>query len=167
MGALVLVVGGSKIEQVRPYIAFALSLAIPVVPVALALKRLEGGDEALERAAGLVGWAAILAAEACVAGALFHVEFLGAWLPLLRAACVAAALAGLVVHLFEAKRLGKARFAGYVGLVAGFGAYLANHVGRDPYASVFGAFFVGVIAGGGAGLLLGELLSRVFAKASG
>jgi hypothetical protein len=167
MGALVIVVGGSKLDQARPHIARALSLAIPVVPVAIALKRIEGGGEALERAAGLVGWAAILVAEACVVGALFHVEIIGTALPFLRAACVAAALAGLGVLLLEARRVGRARFAVYVGLVAAFGAYLSNHVGRDDYASVFGAFFVAVFVGGGAGLFVGELLSRVFAKIRG
>lgn len=165
MAALVLVVGGSKVEQARPYIAMLMALAVPVVPVAIALKRVEGGGEQLERLAGLVGWAAILVGEACVGGALFHLGPLSSTLGVWRVALYGVAVAALVVHTLEARSVGKARFAGYVGLVAGFGVYLSGHVGHDAYASVFGAFFVGLALGGGSGLLTGELLGRVFKKA--
>lgn len=164
MAVLVLIVGGSKLDQARPYIARAMALAVPIVPVALALKRVEGGGDRLERLAGVVGWGAILAAEACVAGALFHFDPLSNTLGVWRVALYAVAVAALVVHTLEARSIGKARFAGYVGLVAGFGVYLSGHVGHDVYASVFGAFFVGLAVGGGAGLLTGELLGRVFRK---
>lgn len=164
MAALVLVVGGSKLDQARPYIARALALAVPVVPVAIAVKRVEAGGAQLERLAGLVGWATILAAEACVAGGLFHVGPLASSLVVWRVALYAAATGALVVHTLEARSLGKARFAGYVGLVAGFGVYLSSHAGADVFGSVFGAFFVGLLVGGGAGLLVGELLSRIFAR---
>jgi hypothetical protein len=165
MAALVLVVGGSKLDQARPYIARALALAVPVVPVAIALKRVEPGGPELERLAGIVGWGAILAAEACVGGALFHVGPLESNLAALRIALYAVAPAALLVHTLEARSVGKARFAGYVGLVAGFGVYLSSHASSDAYGSVFGAFFVGLGLGGGGGLLLGELLGRVFKKA--
>lgn len=164
LATLVLVVGGSKLDQARPYIARGVALAIPVVPVAIALKRVEGGGEQLERFAGLVGWGAILAAEACVAGALFDVGPLGGTLAIWRLALYAVGAAALLVHTLEARSVGKARFAGYVGLVAGFAVYLSGHVGKDVYASVFGAFFVGLALGGGTGLLTGELLGRVFKK---
>jgi hypothetical protein len=164
MALLVLVVGGSKLDQARPYIARALALAVPVVPVAIAVKRVEAGGAELERLAAIVGWAAILAAEACVAGGLFHFAPLAKSLFVWRVALYAVAVAALVVHTLEARSVGKARFAGYVGLVAGFGVYLSSHAGSDAYGSVFGAFFVGLLVGGGSGLLLGELLSRVFSK---
>jgi hypothetical protein len=164
MAALVLVVGGSKLDQARPYIARALAMAVPVVPVAIALKRVEAGGAELERLAGIVGWAAILAAEACVGGALFHWSLLESSLVVWRVALYVVAPAALLVHTLEARNVGKARFAGYVGLVAGFGVYLSSHVSSDAYGSVFGAFFVGLGLGGGSGLLLGELLGRVFKK---
>ena len=164
MAVLVLVVGGSKLDQARPFIARGMALAIPVVPLAIALKRVEGGGLQLERWAGLVGWVVILAAEACVVGSLFHVGPLQSHLSLWRAALYAAVVAALVVHTWEARNVGKARFAGYAGLVAGFAVYLSGHVGSDVYASVFGAFFVGLALGGGTGLLTGELLGRVFKK---
>jgi hypothetical protein len=165
MAALVLVVGGAKLEAARPLVARALALAVPVVPIAIGMKRIEGGNETLERAAGVVGWATILAGEACVGGAVFQVPTLAAAAPFARGLLYAAAAAALAVHTLEARSIGKARFAGYVGLAAGFAVYVSRHPGKDTFGAVFGAFFVGFFVGGGGGLLLGELLGRVFKKA--
>lgn len=165
MAALVLVVGGAKLDAARPLVARLLALAVPIVPIAIGLKRIEGGNETLERAAGIVGWATILAGEACVGGAVFQVPTLATAAPIARGLLYAAAVAALVVHTLEARSIGKARFAGYVGLAAGFAVYVSSHTGKDTFASVFGAFFVGFFVGGGGGLLLGELLGRVFKKA--
>ncbi len=164
LAAMVLVVGGAKIDAARPLVARGLALAIPVVPVALALRRVEGGAVRLERAATAVGWLTILAAEACVASAVFQVAALDKFMPVARWTLYAAAVGALVVHTLEARSQGTARFAGYVGIAAGFGVYLSGHAGKDPFAAVFGAFFVGLLVGGGTGLLTGELLSRVFKK---
>lgn len=165
MAALVLVVGGAKLDAARPLVAEGMALAIPVVPVALAVKRIEGGGQTLERAAGLVGWLTILAGEACVLNGFFHVAALDSVAALARAALYAAGAGALLVHTLEARSLGKARFAGYIGIAAGFAIYLSTHVGKDGFGSVFGAFFLGLLVGGGAGLLLGELLGRVFKRA--
>lgn len=164
MAALVLVVGGAKLDAARPLVARGLALAIPVVPVALALKRVEGGAASLEQAAKVVGWLTILAGEACVASSLFHVTALDGLMPVARIALYAAGVGALLVHTLEARSVGKARYAGYIGIAAGFSLYLSRHVGNDPFGAVFGAFFVGLAVGGGVGLLSGELLGRVFKK---
>ncbi len=163
LATLVLVVGGAKLEAARPLVARVLALAVPVVPVAIGVKRVEGGGTTLERAAGAVGWLTILAGEACVAGGFFRVETLTALVPSARFVLYGAAAGALVVHTLEARSLGKARFAGYIGIASGFAVYISRHVGADPFASVFGAFFVGMFVGG-AELLTGELLGRVFKK---
>lgn len=165
MAALVLVVGGAKLEAARPLVARGLAVAIPVVPVALAVKRVEGGPASLERAAKLVGWLTILAGEACVLSGLFQVNALDRVVPFARTALYGACVGALLVHTLEARSLGKARYAGYVGVAAGFGLYLSRHVGNDPFGAVFAALFVGLAAGGGVGLLAGELLGRVFKRA--
>jgi hypothetical protein len=165
LATLVLVVGGAKLEAARPLVARALALAIPVVPVAIAAKRVEGGGQSLERAAGAVGWLTIGAGEVCVAGGFFHLSAFTAVLPVARFALYAAAVGALVVHTLEAQSLGKARFAGYLGIALGFAVYVSNHAANEPFAAVFGAFFIGLFGGGGGGLLLGELLGRVFKKA--
>jgi hypothetical protein len=167
MAALVLVVGGAKVDAARPVVARLLAVAIPVVPVALGLKRLSGGLPALERGATVVGWAAILAAEALVLSSLFHVEALSFAAGPARWVLYGAALGALAVHTLEARRLGRARFAGYVGIGVAFALYLSGHVGADVFGSVFAAFFVGMGVGGGAGLLSGEVLARIFAVAGG
>jgi hypothetical protein len=165
MAGLVLVIGGAKLEAARPLVARVLSLAIPIVPIALGVKRVEGGARRVERSATAVGWLIVLAAELCVLSAIFHVGVLTSFSKPLELVLTAAIALSLVPHLLEAKSQGKARFAGYAGIAAGFGLFLLRHVDRDPFAAVFGAFFVGVLVGGSA-LLVGELLARLFVKTS-
>lgn len=160
MAALVLVIGGAKLEAARPIVARILAVAIPVVPVALAVKRVEGGSSRVERLATAVGWLTILAAELCVLGTIFRVAPLAPLAGAARLALAAAVAGGVVAHLLEAKTQGKARFAGYIGIAAGFGVFLSMHREDDAFAAVFGAFIVGVLVGGGA-LLTAELLVRL------
>jgi hypothetical protein len=165
MAALVLLVGGAKLDAARPYIARGLAVAIPVVPVIMAIKRVEGGNLTVERAATAVGWLTIVAGEACVAGGVFHVAALSGLLPVARGLLYAAAVAALVVHTLEARTQPKARYAAFLGIACVFAVYVSTHPGRDMFGSVFGAFFVAFFVGGGTGLLAGEALSRVFKKA--
>jgi hypothetical protein len=163
MAALVLVIGGAKLEAARPLVARVLSVAIPIVPVALGVKRVEGGALWLERGVTAVGWLTVLSAELCVLSTIFQVDVLASVTgPLKLVLFVALALA-LLAHLLEAHSQGKARFAGYAGIAAGFGLFLLTHVDKDPFAAVFGAFFVGVLVGGAA-LLVGELLARLLVR---
>lgn len=165
MAALVVVVGGAKLDSMRPYVGRALALAIPIVPVVMAVKRVEGGNVRLERAASAVGWLTILAGEACVAYGVFHVAALGGVATAARFALYGAAAAALVVHTLEARSQPKARYAAFIGLACVFAVYVSTHAGKDAFSTVFGAFFVALFVGGGAGLLLGELLGRVFKRA--
>jgi hypothetical protein len=165
MAALVLVVGGAKLDSMRPFVGRALALAIPVVPVIMAVKRVEGGDATLERAASVVGWLTILAGEACVAYGVFHVAALSGVATVARFALYGAVALALAVHTLEARSQPKARYAAFIGLASVFAVYVSTHAGKDPFATVFGAFFVALFVGGGLGLLLGELLGRVFKRA--
>jgi hypothetical protein len=165
MAALVLVVGGAKVDAARPYLARGLAVAIPVVPVIMAIKRVEGGNLMVERAATAVGWLTIIAGEACVAAGVFHVTALAGLLPVARVLLYAAAAAALVVHTLEARSQPKARYAAFIGIACVFAVYVSTHASSDTFGSVFGAFFVAFFVGGGAGLLAGEGLARVFKKA--
>jgi hypothetical protein len=163
MATLVLVIGGAKLDAMRPFVARLLAVAIPIVPVLLGVKRVEGGAVVVERAATAVGWVTVLAAELCVLAGIFRVTALVELAPVARLALGAAMLGALVAHTLEARRHGKARFAGYIGIAAGFGWFSSIHVDKDAFSAVFAAFFVAVLTGGAA-LLAGELLSRLFKK---
>lgn len=160
MAALVLVIGGAKLEAARPLVARVLSVAIPIVPVALAVKRVEGGALWLERSLTAIGWLTVLAAELSVLLTIFQVGVLASLKLSLEVVLFVALALSLLAHLLEARSQGKARFAGYAGIAAGFGLVLLTHADKDPFAAVFAAFFVGVLVGGAA-LLLGELLARL------
>jgi hypothetical protein len=164
IAALVLVVGGAKLDAARPLVARALAIAIPIVPVVMAVKRIEGGDLTVERAGSAVGWLTILAGELCVAAGFFHVAALKALLPVAHIALYVAGGAALVVHTLEARSGLKARYAGFIGIACAFAVHLSTHTSKDPFGSVFAAFFMAMLVGGVA-LLSGELLGRVFKKA--
>jgi hypothetical protein len=164
MATLVLVIGGAKLDAMRPFVARLLAVAIPIVPVLLGVKRVEGGALVVERAATAVGWVTVLAAELCVLNRFFHVTALTELAPAARLALGVATLGALVAHTLEARRHGKARFAGYIGIAAGFGGFISVHVDKDAFSAVFAGFFVAVLSGGVA-LLAGELLGRVFRQA--
>lgn len=165
MAALVLTIGGAKLDAVRPYLARVLAVAIPVVPVLMGVKRLEGTGVRLERAAAAVGWITLLAGEICIGSGFFEQAGLRAFVLPARWALYGAAVAALVVHAFEARRSGRARFAAFIGMACVFAIYLSTHTGKDAFGRVFGSFFVALFVGGGAGLLLGEAVGRV-AKSS-
>ena len=165
MAGLVLVVGGAKLEAARPIVARALALAIPAVPVAIGVKRLEHASPELERAATAVGWLTILAAEAAVAGGFFEVGVLAPALPYLRWVLYGTCLGALVINTLDARAQGKARFGAYVGIADVFSVYLSLQHIADPFGAVFRAFFAGFLVGGGVLLLLGEALALVFKRA--
>jgi hypothetical protein len=166
MAALVLVIGGAKLDSARPLVARALAIAIPVVPVLIGVKRIEGSRLEVERAAHAIGWVTILAGEACVASGFFQVRALDAVAPLARIALYGAAAAALVVHTLDARIGSKARFAPFIGMAGAGAIYLSSHPpSADAFSAVLGAFFAALFIGGGAGLMAGELLGRAFKKA--
>ncbi len=164
MAGLVLVVGASKLDSARPLVARALAIALPIVPVLIGVKRLEGGALPVERAASVVGWITIIAGEACVTSGFFGVTALDGVAPVARFALYAAAVAALVVHAAEARSGSKARFAPFIGIAGAGAVYLSTHPNKDAFAAVFAAFFVAMLIGGGGGLLAGEVLGRAFRR---
>ncbi len=138
LAALVLVVGGAKLEPARPLVARLLALAIPVVPVAIAVKRVEGGGATLERAAGYVGWFMILAGEACVGGGFFQLSALAGLTPFARfARSTQLSRPRCSCTRWRPQNLGKARFAGYLGIAGGFAWYISNHTGKRYFRQRF------------------------------
>lgn len=164
MAALVLVIGGAKLEMARPLIARGLALAIPVVPVVMGVKHLEEADALLERAGTIVGWATILAGELCVAAGFFEVSALAQLAPAAQWVLYVGAAVALAVHVLQVRGGKKTRFAPLIGIASAFAVYLSTHTGKDAFASVYGAFFVALFVGGGGGLVAGEVLGRVFRK---
>jgi hypothetical protein len=163
MAALILVIGGAKLDATRPLLARVVAIAVPVVPVAMGVYRLQGADSRVERGAAVVGGVAVVAGEICVANGFFGVQALSPAVEVARYALYAAALGALVVQVAAVRRGVTERFAAFLGISAVFAlAVSAQGPGKDVFGSVFGAFFVALLFGGGAGLIVGELLSRAF-----
>ena len=104
---LVLVVGGAKVDAVRPLLARALAIAAPVIPILLALGRIQGARASVERAGNVVGWLSILAAEICVARGFFGVTSLDGAAGFARAALLFIAGAAVVIELVDRRQGGK------------------------------------------------------------
>jgi hypothetical protein len=165
MAALVLIIGSAKLDAARPVVGRALAVAMPVVPVLIGLKRIEGSKLSVERAANVVGWVTIVAGEVCVTRGFFQVTALDGAAQLARLALYGAAAGALVVHTLEARTGSKARFAPFIGMAGAGAIYLSTHPSQDAFSAVFGAFLIALFVGGGAGLLAGEVLGRAFKKA--
>ena len=164
MAALVLVIGGAKVDAARPLLARFIAIAAPIVPVLIGVKRLEGAAPRTERIASAVAWLTILAGEACVAGGVLWVAVAGPLVAPGRYALYAAVAAALLVETSDARGGGKSRFGSYIGIAAGFAGYLSTHPGKDLFSSVFAAFFAALLCGG-AVLLVGELLRKTVNRA--
>ncbi len=159
MAALVLVVGGAKLDAARPFVARALAVAAPIVPVLIGAARMESAAPRLERAATVTSWLTILASELCVAAGFFAVDWLDGYERPLRFALAPLVLVAIVIEMLDRRRGGKSRFGAYVALSAGFAAYLSTHTHSDTFLAVFTAF-IAALAAGCAALLLAELLAR-------
>jgi len=162
MVALILVIGGAKLDATRPLLANTLAVLGPIIPAAMGVSKLYGGNATVERAALLVGGAAVLAGEVCVVGGFFGVEALGGSLTAARRVLYAAVLAALVVDTHAVTRGMNGRFAALIGISCVFALHLSSQSGSGAFGRVFGAFFVALALGGGVGLVAGELSGRCF-----
>ena len=160
MAALVLVIGGAKLDAARPLVGRALAVAAPIIPVVLGAARIESAAPPIERMAVVTGWLTVLIGEVCVAAGFFGVSWLAGAAAVLRWALLPLVAVAIAAEYFDRRRGGKSRFGAYVALSAGFAAYLSTHTHAAAFFAVFGAFFAALLAGAAA-LLLGELLARV------
>lgn len=156
----VLSFGGAKVEALRPQLAVAIALAVPVVLATSGVFRLRGAPPALETCALVLGGAVVIAAELGVAGGFLGMTRLAGALPAARMALVALPLPALLLHTLAAREGLNSRFGAWIGMACAFAWYVSSSTAPDRFAGVFTAFFFALGVGGGLGLFVGEGLRR-------
>lgn len=158
--SLLLLVGGSKLDSIRPIEGQVVAFVIPLVAV------VSGAAPFLDAHAGLrnavLGFGALLLLlgelgpyrvvfEDSVAGpALVQLVLLALCVPLSVLFEVAGAQRGL-----------RSRISAWFGLAVVFALYFPGHAApQNLFGSVFAAFIVALFVGGGLGLFFGEFAVR-------
>jgi hypothetical protein len=160
LGSLLLLVGGSKLDSVRPFEGQVVALLIPVIGVSSGVGPFREAYSSLRNAAFALGALVFALAElgpyrvvfedATSAPSLAVVVLLALAMPLAVVLEVAGALRGL-----------RSRLSAWFGLTIVYGLYFPAHAALgNLFGSVFAAFLIALFLGGGAGLCVGELAVR-------
>lgn len=158
--SLALLIGGSKLDSIRPFEGQVVALLIPVIAVVSGVGPFTDAPSSLRNAVyGLGGLVLLLAEFGC-----YRVVFQDAVAapPLGVTALLAVALMlALMFEVLGARRGLRSRLTAWLGLAIVFGLYFPAHAAQNElFGSVFAAFFIALFAGGGLGLCLGEFAVR-------
>lgn len=164
IGSIVLIFGAARIDALRPHLATAVALAVPVVAATSGVYRFRGAHQALETLALAVGGVAVVAAEALIAGGLLGMDNLTPVLTFARPALASATAAALVLHVLAVRRGLNPRFGAWIWMAAAFAWYVSSRSPGDRFSIVFAGLFVALALGGGVGSLAGEALRRGFRR---
>jgi hypothetical protein len=151
----------ARLDMTRGPEAVFIAYALPIVGAIAGASPFWDANPALRGAALGAGVVLALTSEAMIFSA-FSGSALTTVAPVLLA-CVAVAI---VCQLFGSRRGLPSRMTAWFSLVAAFAWYFSAHLSnKDVFGSVWGAFFVAFFLGGGCGLLIGEVGSRLVKRA--
>jgi len=158
--ALALLIGGSKLDTLRPLEGQIVAFALPVIAVLSGCAPFRETDATLRNVVFGLGAVVLALSEVGAYGVVAN--GVNEPLPLAaRVVLLACALGALLCEVAGAKRGFRSRVTAWLGLAVGFALYFPGHASdKNLFGSVFAAFLVGMFAGGGAGLFIGEYAVR-------
>ena len=158
--SLLLLVGGSKLDSVRPVEGQVVALVIPLVTVFSGVAPFRDSDAPLRQLVFALGAAILLTAEVLA----YRAAFDGVVASPSRLVLLLLPLALALAVLFEvagAQRGLRSRLSAWLGMAVVFTWYFPGHAApSNLFGSVFAAFLVALFVGGGFGLFLGEFAVR-------
>jgi hypothetical protein len=158
--SLLLLVGGSKLDAVRPVEGQVVALVIPLVAVLSGVVPYRESDSSLRNLVFALGALVLVLAEVGSYRVVFEDVVASPALPVL----VLLGLALVLAVSFEvagAQRGLRSRLSAWLGMAIVFALYFPGHAApKNLFGSVFAAFLVALFVGGGAGLFLGEFAVR-------
>ncbi|MES1174260.1 MAG: hypothetical protein ABUL62_08010 [Myxococcales bacterium] len=158
--SLLLLVGGSKLDSVRPVEGQVVALVIPVVAVLSGVGPFWDSDPPLRDWVFALGALVLVLSELGAYHVVFQDLVASPALPVL----VLLGLSLVLAVLFEvagAQRGLRSRLSAWLGMAIVFALYFPGHAApQNLFGSVFAAFLVALFVGGGSGLFLGELAVR-------
>ena len=160
LGSLLLLVGGSKLDSVRPIEGQIVALLIPLIAVASgvgpfwdthrSLRNLVFALGALVLGLAELGSYRVVFEDVVAAPALSTTLLLALALPL-----------AVLFEVFGAQRGLRSRLGAWFGLAIVFALYFPAHAAKSNlFGSVFAAFLIALFLGGGTGLCAGEFAVR-------
>lgn len=158
--SLALLVGGSKLDSLRPFEGQVVALMVPVVAVASGIGPFKDAHSSLRNWVYGLGGAVLVLSEFGSYRVVFQ-DTVGA--PPLGVSVLLAAgmLFALVFEVLGAQRGLRSRLSAWFGLAIAFGLYFPAHAAlNELFGSVFAAFLIALFVGGGFGLCLGEFAVR-------
>ncbi len=165
--SLLLLVGGSKLDAVRPLEGQVVAFAIPAVAVLSGIAPFADAHQRLRNQVFALGAIVLVLTELASYSAVFEGASAASALvnPLVFALALAIALFSEVAG---ARRGLRSRLSAWLGLALVFALYFRGHaVQNNLFGSVFAALLVGLFLGGGTGLCLGEAAVRRARSARG
>ncbi|HEY0466597.1 MAG TPA: hypothetical protein VGC79_20455 [Polyangiaceae bacterium] len=158
--SLWLLVGGSKLDAVRPFEGQLVAFVIPAVAVLSAVAPFTDAHPRVRNPVFGLGAVVLALSELAAYQAVFEAApILSALVtPVVFALALPAAVWGEVAG---ARRGVRSRLSAWLGLSMVFALYFRGHAApANLFGSVFAAFFVALFLGGGLGLCLGEAAVR-------
>ena len=157
--SLLLLVGGSKLDAVRPLEGQIVAFVIPAVAVFSAIAPFNDAHAGLRNRVFGLGAVVLALCELAAYQGVFEIVPLSVLV-----APLAFALAvplSVWAEVAGARRGLRSRLTAWLGLAMVFALYFRGHAAAgNLFGSVFAAFFVALFLGGGAGLCLGEFAVR-------
>jgi hypothetical protein len=160
MISLVLLVGGSRFDTLRPVEGQVLAFAVPLITVVAGVSPFRDAHGGLRTLVFALGALVLLLAELGSYGVVFKSALAAPTLSRSLALGAAMALA-VLLELLGARRHLRSRLSAWLGIAIVFALFFPSHAApTNLFGSVFGAFMVALFAGGGGGLFLGEFAVR-------
>jgi len=158
--SLLLLVGGSKLDSVRPFEGQVVALVIPLIAVSSGVGPFRDAQSSLRNPVFVLGALVLVAAELGSYRVVF--EDTVAALPLGVTLFLAAAMPiSVLFEVLGAQRGLRSRLSAWFGLAIVFALYFPAHAAlNNLFGSVFAAFLIALFVGGGVGLCVGEFAVR-------
>jgi hypothetical protein len=158
--SLLMLVGGSKLDSVRPLEGQVLALLIPAIGVVAGVAPFRDADSRLRNLVFAFGAGVLALAELGAYRVVFDDTVATPELAVVGLLGLAL-LAAVLFEVLGAQRGLRTRVSAWFGLAIVFAIYFPGHaVAKNLFGSVFAAFIVALFVGGGSGLFLGELAVR-------
>jgi hypothetical protein len=158
--SLVLFVGGSRFDTLRPVEGQVLAFGVPLIAVCSGVLPFRDARPRLRNVVFALGAVVLGVAElgsyAVVAGGTVATPSLARRLVL-----GVAMILAVLLEVAAAQRHLRSRLSAWLGIAIVFALFFPGHASpKNLFGSVFGAFLVALFAGGGGGLFAGEFATR-------
>ena len=159
--SLALLVGGSKLDSVRPFEGQIVALVIPLIAVVNGVAPFRDAHSSLRNLVFALGALVLVLAELGPYRVVFQ-DVLAAPALGISLLLLAAMVLAVVLEVAGAQRGLRSRLSAWFGLAIVFALYFPAHAaqGDNLFGSVFAAFLIALFLGGGAGLCVGEFAVR-------